>query len=173
MARTPRSCTTSRWRSTHSQSSVRNPLLPLRVMTERNRGGVYLSLGLAVIAMFGLFLFLTYYLQSTLGYSPVKNGVAFLPMVGALMVMAQLSTNWLVPKIGPKIVVPLGMLVAAGGMVWLTRLGLDSSYASHVLPPLLLLGAGLGMSMPAAMSSRTRESRESEAGSDGNPFSAA
>jgi MFS family permease len=137
------------------QARAKHPVLPLRVLADRDRAAALSTILISSAGMFGVFLFLTYYLQSTLGYSPVKNGVAFLPMVGALMVMAQLSTNWLVPKIGPKIVVPLGMLVAAGGMVWLTRLGLGSSYASHVLPPLLLLGAGLGMSMPAAMSYAT------------------
>jgi len=137
------------------QARAKHPVLPLRVLADRDRAAALSTILISSAGMFGVFLFLTYYLQSTLGYSPVKNGVAFLPMVGALMVMAQLSTNWLVPRIGPKIVVPLGMLVGAGGMVWLTRLGLDSSYASHVLPPLLLLGAGLGMSMPAAMSYAT------------------
>lgn len=137
------------------QARAKHPVLPLRVLADRDRAAALSTILISSAGMFGVFLFLTYYLQSTLGYSPVKNGVAFLPMVGALMVMAQLSTNWLVPRIGPKIVVPVGMLVAAGGMVWLTRLGLDSSYAAHVLPPLLLLGAGLGMSMPAAMSYAT------------------
>lgn len=137
------------------QARAKHPVLPLRVLADRDRAAALSTILISSAGMFGVFLFLTYYLQSTLGYSPVKNGVAFLPMVGALMVMAQLSTNWLVPRIGPKIVVPLGMLVAAGGMVWLTRLGLDSGYAAHVLPPLLLLGAGLGMSMPAAMSYAT------------------
>lgn len=137
------------------QARAKHPVLPLRVLADRDRAAALSTILISSAGMFGVFLFLTYYLQSTLGYSPVKNGVAFLPMVGALMVMAQLSTNLLVPRIGPKIVVPAGMLVAAGGMVWLTRLGLDSGYAAHVLPPLLLLGAGLGMSMPAAMSYAT------------------
>ncbi|MFC8431472.1 MFS transporter [Streptomyces sp. NPDC057253] len=137
------------------QARAKHPVLPLRVLAGRDRAAALSTILISSAGMFGVFLFLTYYLQSTLGYSPVKNGVAFLPMVGALMVMAQLSTNVLVPRIGPKIVVPVGMLVAAGGMVWLTRLGLDSGYAAHVLPPLLLLGAGLGMSMPAAMSYAT------------------
>ncbi|MCD7444435.1 DHA2 family efflux MFS transporter permease subunit [Streptomyces lincolnensis] len=137
------------------QTRAKHPVLPLRVLADRDRAAALSTVLISSAGMFGVFLFLTYYLQSTLGYSPVKNGVAFLPMVAALMVMAQLSTNLLVPRIGPKIVVPTGLLVAAGGMVWLTRLGLDSSYASHVLPPLLLLGAGLGTSMPAAMSYAT------------------
>ncbi|MDN0200143.1 MFS transporter [Streptomyces sp. S.PNR 29] len=146
------------------QARAKHPLLPLRVLADRDRAAALSTILISSAGMFGVFLFLTYYLQSTLGYSPVKNGVAFLPMVGALMVLAQLSTNWLVPKIGPKIVVPVGLLVAAGGMVWLTRLGLDSSYAAHVLPPLLLLGAGLGMSMPAAMSYATLGVQASDQG---------
>ncbi|MFF3911472.1 MFS transporter [Streptomyces sp. NPDC001848] len=137
------------------QARAKHPLLPLRVLADRNRGAALSTVLISSAGMFGVFLFLTYYLQSTLGYSPVKNGVAFLPMVGALMVMAQLATNWLVPKIGPKVIVPIGLLLAAGGMVWLTRLGLHSGYAAHVLPPLLLIGAGLGLSMPAAMSYAT------------------
>lgn len=137
------------------QTRAKHPVLPLRVLADRDRAGALATVLISSAGMFGVFLFLTYYLQATLGYSPVKNGVAFLPMVGALMVAAQLSTNWLVPKIGPKIVVPVGMLLSVGGMVWLTRLGLDSGYAAHVLGPLLLLGAGLGMSMPVAMSYAT------------------
>ncbi|MHC3474502.1 MFS transporter [Streptomyces sp. 7R007] len=137
------------------QTRAKHPVLPLRVLADRDRAAALSTVLISSAGMFGVFLFLTYYLQATLGYSPVKNGVAFLPMVGALMVMAQLSTNVLVPRIGPKTVVPVGMLLAVGGMVWLTRLELDSSYAPHVLPPLLLMGAGLGMSMPAAMSYAT------------------
>ncbi|KOG69075.1 multidrug MFS transporter [Streptomyces antibioticus] len=146
------------------QTRAKHPVLPLRVLADRDRAAALSTVLISSAGMFGVFLFLTYYLQSTLGYSPVKNGVAFLPMVAALMVMAQLSTNWLVPRIGPKIVVPTGLLLAVGGMVWLTRLGLHSSYAPHVLPPLLLLGAGLGMSMPAAMSYATLGVRASDQG---------
>ncbi|KUN31557.1 multidrug MFS transporter [Streptomyces corchorusii] len=146
------------------QARAKHPVLPLRVLADRDRAAALSTVLISSAGMFGVFLFLTYYLQATLGYSPVKNGVAFLPMVGALMVMAQLSTNWLVPRIGPKIVVPFGMLLAVGGMVWLTRLDLHSSYAPHVLPPLLLLGAGLGMSMPAAMSYATLGVRASDQG---------
>ena len=146
------------------QTRAEHPVLPLRVLADRDRAAALSTILISSAGMFGVFLFLTYYLQATLGYSPVKNGVAFLPMVGALMVLAQISTNWLVPKIGPKIVVPTGMLLALGGMIWLTRLDLDSSYAAHVLGPLLLLGAGLGMSMPAAMSYATLGVRTSDQG---------
>jgi EmrB/QacA subfamily drug resistance transporter len=146
------------------QARAGHPLLPLRVLADRNRGAALSTVLISSAGMFGVFLFLTYYLQATLGYSPVKCGVAFLPMVGALMVMAQLSTNWLVPRIGPKAIVPFGLLLAAGGMVWLTRLGLHSDYAPHVLPPLLLIGAGLGLTMPAAMSHATLGVQASDQG---------
>ena len=137
------------------QGRAKHPLLPLRVLADRDRGAAFFTVLVSSAGMFGVFLFLTYYLQGTLGYSPVRSGLAFLPMVAALVVTAQLATNWLVPKIGPKVVVPVGMLLATGGMVWLTRLGLHSTYAAHVLPPLLLVGAGIGLAMPTAMSRAT------------------
>jgi EmrB/QacA subfamily drug resistance transporter len=137
------------------QARGSHPLLPLRVLADRNRGAAFSTVLISSAGMFGVFLFLTYYLQQTLGYSPVRNGLAFLPMVGVMMVTALLSTNWLVPAIGPKVTVPVGMLLAACGMVWLTRLGLDSTYAANVLSPLLMIGVGIGLSMPAAMSLAT------------------
>jgi EmrB/QacA subfamily drug resistance transporter len=146
------------------QSRVPHPLLPLTVLADRNRGAAFSTVFIASAGMFGVFLFLTYYLQQTLGYSPVQNGLAFLPMVGVLMVTAQLSTIVLVPRIGSKTVVPVGLLLAAIGMAWLTRLGLHSTYAAHVLPPLLVLGLGLGLSLPAAMSQSTLGVRMSDQG---------
>ncbi|WP_326691654.1 MULTISPECIES: DHA2 family efflux MFS transporter permease subunit [unclassified Streptomyces] len=132
-----------------------HPLLPLRVLRDRNRSASYISVFIAGVGIFGVFLFLTYYLQQTLGYTPVKTGLAFLPMVGMLMLTAQLSTNVLLRRIGPKAVIPVGMAMAAASMVWLTGLGLHSAYAAHVLPPLLVLGCGLGLVMPTAMSLAT------------------
>jgi EmrB/QacA subfamily drug resistance transporter len=137
------------------QTRAKHPLLPLSVPGDRNRGAAFATLFISSAGLFGVFLFLTYYLQGILGYSPVRNGVAFLPMVGALMVLAQLSTNWLLPKLGPKMIVPIGLLAAGAGMAWLTRLGLHSSYSAHVLPPLLMIGAGVGLSVPAAISRAT------------------
>ncbi len=146
------------------QARARNPLLPPRVLTDRDRGAALATILISSAGMFGVFLFLTYYLQATLGYSPVRNGLAFLPMVGALMVLAQLSTNLLVPRLGPKVVVPAGMVLAALGMVWLTRLGAHSTYPAHVLPPLLFMGAGLGLAMPAAISQATLGVRAADQG---------
>jgi hypothetical protein len=97
--------------------------------------------------MFGIFLFLTYYLQQTLRYSPVVTGVAFLPMVGMIVVSASLSNIILMPRLGPKPVVAFGMLLAALSMAWLTRIGLHSGYAAVVLGPLLLAGTGFGFTI--------------------------
>ncbi|KAB1990527.1 MFS transporter [Streptomyces triticiradicis] len=137
------------------QTRAAHPLLPMRVLLDRNRAASFLAVLITGAGMFGVFLFLTYYLQLNLGFSPTKTGVAFLPMMATLMVMAQVSTTVLVPRIGPKAVIPAGFAVAALGMAWLTGIGVGSSFSSDVLPQLLLIGAGLGMVMPPAMSLAT------------------
>jgi hypothetical protein len=100
---------------------------------------------IASAGMFGIFLFLTYYLQQTLGFSPVVTGLAFLPMVACLMISSVTSNIVLMPRTGPRPLAPAGMLLAAGGLAWLTRIGVHSSYATAVLPALLIIGAGLGL----------------------------
>src|SRR5580692_5601763 len=92
------------------------PLLPLHIGRNRTRGGSLLTMLFASIGVYGVFLFLTYYLQGTLGFSPVKTGVAFLPLVFGLAGMAQVSNRVLLPKLGPKIIVPVGLLTAAVAM---------------------------------------------------------
>jgi EmrB/QacA subfamily drug resistance transporter len=142
----------------------RQPLLPLRIVLDRNRAASYLSILITGAGMFGIFLFLTYYLQETLGFSPVTAGVAFLPMVGAIIVCANVSNIVLLPRIGPKFLVAPGMLAAAAGLVWLTRIGIHSSYAADVLPPLLLASAGLGLVMSPSMNTGTTGVAPSDAG---------
>jgi predicted MFS family arabinose efflux permease len=100
---------------------------------------------IAAVGMFGLFLFLTYYLQQTLGFSPVITGVAFLPMVACIMASSITCNIVLMPRTGPRPLVPAGMLLAAGGLALLTRIGVHSSYATAVLPSLLMMGLGLGL----------------------------
>ncbi|MFI2434278.1 MFS transporter [Streptomyces sp. NPDC018693] len=137
------------------EAKVKAPLLPLRVVTERNRGGIYLSLGLAIIGMFGLFLFLTYYLQIVKGYSPVKTGFAFLPMiVGMIVGSTQIGTR-LMTRVAPRLLMGPGFLVAALGMLMLTQLEVDSSYLALLLPAQLLLGLGMGTAFMPAMSLAT------------------
>jgi EmrB/QacA subfamily drug resistance transporter len=140
------------------------PLLPPRVVHNRTRGGSMLAMLFASIGIFGVFLFLTYYLQGTLGFSPVKTGVAFLPMVAGLAAMAQVSNRVLLPKVGPKIIVPIGLLMDAAAMYMLHRVGLHSSYVSHVLPYLILLGVGFGLSLAPSFSTGTLGLRPHDAG---------
>lgn len=137
------------------QNRAANPLLPLRILNDRNRAAAYSAMLVSAIGMFGIFLFLTYYLQVTLGYSPVRTGLAFLPMIAALVVSAQVSTNVTGPRFGPRAVVPAGMLLASAGLVWLTGIGAHSSYAAHILPPLVVIGLGLGHVMPIAFGAAT------------------
>ena len=131
------------------------PLLPLRIVLDRNRGGAYLSILIAGSALFGIFLFVTYYMQETLGFSPVATGLAFLPMIALVVISSNVSNIVLMPRVGPKPLVPLGMLLGAAGMAWLTRIGVHSTYAADVLPPLLIVGAALGMVIAPSINTGT------------------
>jgi EmrB/QacA subfamily drug resistance transporter len=137
------------------QGRAAHPLLPPRVVLDRNRGGAYLSFFIGAAGMFGIFLFLTYYLQQTLGYSPLVTGLAFLPWSGCLIVMANLSTIVLMPRFGPRPLVVSGMLAASGGMAWLAQLGTHTGYAAGVLGPLILAGIGLGLVIAPVISTGT------------------
>ncbi len=137
------------------ETKAKYPLLPPRVVLNRTRGGSLLALLLASIGIFGVFLFLSYYLQGTLGFSPVKSGVAFLPMVAALAATAQVSNRFLLPRFGPKPIVPIGLLACAAALFGLHLVGLHSSYVSHVLPYLVVLGIGFGLSVASAFSTGT------------------
>jgi EmrB/QacA subfamily drug resistance transporter len=137
------------------QRRAKHPLLPLAVVLDRNRGASYLAVLIAGAGMFGVFLFVTYYLEVSLQYSPIQTGTAFLPMIGMLILSAQLSTNIFVPRFGPKLMVPIGMVIGVIGMLYLTTLDQNSSYVSNILPPLLLIGLAMGSIMPAAMQTAT------------------
>jgi EmrB/QacA subfamily drug resistance transporter len=137
------------------QRRATHPLLPLSIVLDRNRGAAYLSVLVAGAGMFGVFLFVTYYLQTSLGFTPIQTGLSFLPMIGALVLAAQLSTNIFVPRFGPKIMVPFGMALGAIGMLVLTHLDLSSTYARDILPALIVLGFGMGSIMPASMQTAT------------------
>jgi EmrB/QacA subfamily drug resistance transporter len=144
---------------------VAHPLLPLRIILNRFRGGAYLAIGLSAIGVFGVFLFLTYYLQLTLAYSPVKSGLAFLPMIAAIVAASTISSGALMPRTGPRPLIPLGMLIAAGGLVILAvGLGLRTSYLDWILPALLLVGAGLGVVFGCALNTATYGTGAADAG---------
>lgn len=137
------------------EQRVAEPLLPLRVVTDRNRGASFMAMLLAAVAMFGVFLFLTYYLQKSRGYSPVTTGLAFLPMTGLVMIVAVVATTRLKDRLGPRTLVVVGMLCGAGGMLLLAQIGLHSSYAGGILPGLELMAIGLGLIFATAMNTAT------------------
>lgn len=124
------------------ESRVRNPLLPLRIALDRNRGGSYLVFLLVGAGLFAMFLFLTYYFQITLGYSALKSGFAFLPFSGGIIVAAGVVSQ-LLPRLGPKPLMVAGLVLGTIGMFWLTQLEADSSYLTHVLPSELLISVGM------------------------------
>jgi EmrB/QacA subfamily drug resistance transporter len=137
------------------QALAASPLLPLRIVADRNRGGSYLAVFLVMAGVSGVFLFLTYYLQATRGYSPVATGLAYLPML-VISLAASIGSNiMLLPRTGPRPLVAAGMLLAAGGMAWLTRIGLHSGYAAALLGPLLICGAGIGLVISPSMNTAT------------------
>jgi EmrB/QacA subfamily drug resistance transporter len=137
------------------ETKAKYPLLPPRVVLSRTRGGSLLTMLFASIGIFGVFLFLTYYLEGVLGFSPVKTGLAFLPLVAALAATAQVSNRTLLPRFGPKPTVPVGLLVCAAALFGLHLVGSHSSYFSHVLPYLIVLGIGFGLSVAPAFSTGT------------------
>jgi EmrB/QacA subfamily drug resistance transporter len=146
------------------ETTAKHPLLPPRVVLNRTRGGSVLVMLFASIGLFGVFLFLTYYLQGTLGFSPVKTGVAFLPLVAALAATAQVSNSILLPRFGPKPIVPVGLILSAAALFGLHLVGLHSSYFSHVFPYLLVLGLGFGLSVAPAFSTGTLGLEPQDAG---------
>ncbi|WP_280370707.1 MFS transporter [Nocardia wallacei] len=146
------------------ETRVAHPLLPLRIVLDRTRGGAYLTVFVMGIGMFAIFLFLTYYMQLTLGYSPIVTGVAFLPMVAGMVASSTTVPSLLLPKLGPKVTVAGGFLIAAVGMGWLTQIGLDTGYATHILPALILMGLGLGGSMSTAFQGSTAGVHHDDAG---------
>ncbi|MGW8972363.1 MFS transporter [Streptomyces platensis] len=146
------------------EARVKAPLLPLRVLTDRNRAGVYASLGLAVIGMFGLFLFLTYYLQIVKGYTPVTTGLAFLPMIVGMVTGSTQIGARLMTRVRPRLLMAPGFTVAALGMLVLTQIDLDTSYPTLILPGFLLMGLGMGTAFMPAMSLATHGVQPRDAG---------
>lgn len=130
------------------ETRTRHPLLPLRVVTERNRGGAFLASFLLGAGLFAMFVFLSYYMQTVLHFSALKAGVAFLPFAIGLIVAASASTA-IVPRVGARIPMASGILIGAAGLGWLSQIGVHSSFWISVLGPQLLMSVGLGLAVPA------------------------
>jgi len=133
------------------QKFDRHPLVPLRVLADRNRGAAYLTLFLGQAGVFALFLFLTYYFQDVLGYSPIKTGIAFLPMMGAIVVVATLTQSVLVQHLTLRVIITGGLLIGGAGAALLTQADAGSPYAAWVLPGLILAGVGIGSAIVSAV----------------------
>jgi EmrB/QacA subfamily drug resistance transporter len=123
---------------------VKNPLMPLRVVTERNRAGSYLGSLVVGAGLFSMFLFLGLYLQVVLGYSPLKSGFAFLPFTAGIIVFAGVASQ-LLPKVGPRALMVPGLIAAAIGMLLLSQITPETSYTTHVLPSLLIMSSGMAL----------------------------
>lgn len=136
------------------ETRVAHPLLPMRVVLDRTRGASYIVVFTTGIGMFAMFLFLTYYMQQQLAFSPIMTGVAFLPMVAGMVAASTTVPALVVPRVGPKVTAVFGFALAATGMALLTRIGVDTAYASHILPSLILMGLGLGFALSTAFSRR-------------------
>ena len=140
-----------------------SPLLPLRVVLERNRGGSYLAALLNVVGLFAMFIFVSYYMQQILHYSAAKAGLAFLPFALGVVVAAGAATK-LLPKIGPRIAISAGLLMSALGLLWLTQIGVHTSYWAHLFPQEIVMSLGLGLAFPALSSTALTQVRERDSG---------
>ncbi len=138
---------------------VSHPLLPLHVILDRTRGGAYVAVFLSGIAIFGVFLFLTYYMQLIKGDSPLTTGLLFLPLIGCILISSNLSSIVLLPKVGPRALITSGMLLGVIGMIYLTRLTVTSGYVSGILPALLVMGLGFGLIFAPAINTATAGGR--------------
>lgn len=143
---------------------VAHPLLPMRIVFDRNRAASFNSMGLASAAMFGVFLFLTYYLQENLRYSPVKTGLAFLPMTAVIMVTAVIATTRLRSHFGPRPLVFVGMTLGAAAMLILSGISMTTTYLTGILPALLIMGLGLGLVFATAMNNAVLGVQPADAG---------
>jgi EmrB/QacA subfamily drug resistance transporter len=146
------------------QTKGPNPLLPLRILKNRNRAGAFLTIVLAQLGMFGTFLFLTYLLQTVDHFSPVKTGLAFLPLMVANGLAATQLASRLMPHLRTRLLIIPGMLIGAVGVGILTRLTPGASYATHVLPAEILLGLGLGVALVPCISTATNNADPRDVG---------
>ncbi|WP_174775416.1 MFS transporter [Cryobacterium frigoriphilum] len=126
------------------ESRSNHPLLPLRIMADRARGGAFLTALLSGAALLGGLLFLTLYFQIVLGYTPIQSGLASLPMTVAITIGAGVLSKFLA-RIGARIPMTVGPIVGAAGLLWMTGITVEGNYLVEVLPGLILLGLGLSM----------------------------
>jgi EmrB/QacA subfamily drug resistance transporter len=126
------------------ETRTRQPITPLRMFRNRNRAGSYAIMFALAAALFGMFFFLTLFVQDVLGYSPLRAGVAFLPVTAALILTSQIASVSL-PRVGPQRLMAVGSVLAAAGLFWLTQVSVTSGYVEGILGPMLVFGLGTGL----------------------------
>jgi EmrB/QacA subfamily drug resistance transporter len=146
------------------QRRVADPLLPLRIVLDRNRGGAFVAMALTAIGMFAVFLFLTFFMQRNLGYSPIQTGLGFLPMMATVITSATIGGTQLLPRFGPRRLAPTGMVLAGLGLTYLAQLDDGSKYVTGILPALILMGAGLGQVFAPSIQTATSGVEPRDAG---------
>ncbi|MFC5502954.1 MFS transporter [Lysinimonas soli] len=145
------------------ESHVAYPLLPLRIVLNRSRGGAFLAAVLSAAGLYGMFLFLTFYLQGTLKFSALEAGFAFLPFSVGIVIGATITSRVL-PKAGPRIIMTIGMFLAALGLFWFTQIGLDDNYLVHVLPGEIVVSVGMGIVFVTVSSTALIGVRDNDSG---------
>ena len=143
---------------------VAQPLVPLAILANRTRGAAYLGATISGLGLIGLFLLITYYLQVILGFSPLRAGLAFLPFVAGVVVAANFVSNVGLARLGPKVVVPVGLLLSAAAAGWLTRIGVTGHYGLDVAPALVVVGLGTGCAVTSAFSLGPAGARPADTG---------
>src|SRR6266571_1305856 len=126
------------------ETRTRQPITPLHMFRNRNRAGSYAIMFALAAALFGMFFFLTLFVQNVLGYSPLRAGLAFLPVTGALIVTSQIAAQTL-PRLGPQRLMGTGAVLAAGDLAWLSQVTATSGYVDGILGPMLVFGFGMGL----------------------------
>lgn len=146
------------------QGKITAPMLPLRVLDDRIRGGALVAVLFTGSGIFGVFLFLTYFLQDTLSYTAMETGLAFLPMVVVLAATSSLTGSQLLPRFGPRNLIVLGMVIGAISLVFMTRFGEQTAYFPDVVGPLMLAGVGCGLIFASALGTATLGLLDQDAG---------
>jgi predicted MFS family arabinose efflux permease len=145
------------------ESRIKEPLLPLRLITDRVRAGAFLAQLFVGLGLFGMFLFMTFYFQNVEQYSAVKTGLLFMPFSLGIIVAAGMTSQWL-PKIGPRPLATAGNLMAALGMLYLSFIKVDSSYVSSVMPAMIVTSLGLGVAFVSIASTALFNVRPEDTG---------
>ena len=126
------------------ETRTRQPITPLHMFADRNRAGSYAIMLSLAAAMFGMFFFLTLFVQDVLGYSPLRAGLSFLPVTAGIIISSQFAARSL-PRLGPKRLMTTGALLAVIGLAWLTQVSVDSGYVTGLLAPMVVFALGMGL----------------------------